>query len=63
MSFERIIGGYINANSVEFKMYEFNDWNKTLKKLVTSSIKYAIEAFDVNKSQLESMLQIDPVKN
>jgi hypothetical protein len=62
MSFERIISGYINANSVEFKMYEFNDWNKTLKKLVTSSIKYAIEAFDVNKSQLELMKEIDPIQ-
>jgi hypothetical protein len=62
MSFERIISGYINANSVEFKMYEFNDWNKTLKKLVTSSIKCAIEAFDVNKSQLELMKEIDPIQ-
>lgn len=61
-SFERIISGYINTNSVEFKMINLMSWIATFNKLVTPSIKYAIEAFDVNKSQLELMKEIDPIQ-
>lgn len=61
-SFGRIISGYINTNSVEFKMINLMSWIATFNKLVTPSIKYAIEDFDVNKEQLKLMKEIDPIQ-
>lgn len=62
LKFDHIISGYINANSVEFKMQGFTSWNMMFKRLVTLPIKDAIQTSKVNGMHLELMKEIDPIQ-
>nr|DAX19742.1 MAG TPA: hypothetical protein [Caudoviricetes sp.] len=60
---ESAIRGHINAKIVKLEMGKLWELNALFRKGVKARIKDAIESSNVTQEQLESMLQIDPVKN